>query len=176
MLINYRSVPFCLSIFQFFSLLHIQYWLCFFIWDTSLQGSHCWRRQNLPGIYCLLFLHFRTVLWCSTCLPIWYRWIKVAKIKVWNIFSVICAVTSDCSTVTGFTSCKELTIGGPLTCQATSSCLATAACSSGEYCTFGNICSTRGVQEIWVLKEWVYNFSCLPITCWLWVSHWNNRM
>ena len=57
---------------------------------------------------------------------------------------VLCSVTSDCSTVSGLTSCKELITGNPLTCQAPSSCLATTDCSKEEYCTADNICLGAG--------------------------------
>ena len=60
------------------------------------------------------------------------------------IVLVFCSVTSDCSTVTGLTSCKELIAGNPLTCQAPSSCLATTDCSKEEYCTADNICLGAG--------------------------------
>ena len=56
----------------------------------------------------------------------------------------MCAVTSDCSTVTGFTSCKELTSGGPLTCQTPSTCLATSSCSDEEYCSSTDLCLAAG--------------------------------
>ena len=66
------------------------------------------------------------------------------KIKIIRIISVICSVTSDCSTVTGLTSCKELITGGPLTCQSTSTCLAVPSCSHGEYCSSLNVCYGTG--------------------------------
>jgi len=53
---------------------------------------------------------------------------------------VVCSVTSDCSTVVGFTSCKELILGGSLTCQVTASCGTSSFCSDGSYCTAANAC------------------------------------
>ena len=68
-------------------------------------------------------------------------------------YSVICAVISDCSTVTGLASCKELTAGLPLTCQSTITCLSTTPCSDEEYCTETDTCVTAGMLKISVIKS-----------------------
>ena len=60
---------------------------------------------------------------------------------------MFCAVSSDCSSVTGMTSCIEIISGGPLTCQAPSTCLATNQCSGAEYCTSTNICLAAGIIQ-----------------------------
>ena len=57
----------------------------------------------------------------------------------------MCSVTSDCSTVVGFTSCKELISGGSLTCQVTASCGTSSFCSDGSYCTAANACFALGI-------------------------------
>ena len=70
------------------------------------------------------------------------------------IILVICFVTSDCATVTGYTSCKELTVGGPLTCQAPSTCLSTMPCLDGEYCTSDDICLSPGLAYIYLVLRY----------------------
>ena len=56
------------------------------------------------------------------------------------IFSVFCYTYSDCSTVLGYTVCKESVTGGPLTCQPSSSCLSVPGCNEDEYCSTDNTC------------------------------------
>ena len=78
---------------------------------------------------------------------------------------------SDCSTVFGFTSCKELTIDGPLTCQATATCLATNGCFNGEYCTSSDSCLAAGwLGRLNIHLRIIWNFQCIAYPT-LTVSH-----
>ena len=58
------------------------------------------------------------------------------------VILVLCAVMSDCFTVTGFTTCKELATTGPPTCQPVSACQ--SSCSDGDYCSSDDICKKTG--------------------------------
>ena len=68
----------------------------------------------------------------------------------------MCAITSDCSTVIGLTSCKESISGGPLTCQATSTCLATTSCSDEEYYTSVDTCLAPGIKDQ-IINHYIYS-------------------
>ena len=61
----------------------------------------------------------------------------------YNCLLGVCGVMSDCSTLPGFTVCKEISGGSSLTCQPVSSCL--ADCSLGEYCSVDNTCIRQGL-------------------------------
>ena len=67
---------------------------------------------------------------------------------------------SDCSTVFGHNSCKELIAGGILTCQQPSTCLSSSYCSLSEYCSSLNTCSSVcKLIQLPNCKTWYLSFT-----------------
>ena len=80
---------------------------------------------------------------------------------------------SDCSTVTGAASCKELITGGPLTCQPADTCLASTQCTQTQYCSADNIClDTGNIVPQYHDADLLY-CSCMHYQCWLWRADWH---
>ena len=75
-------------------------------------------------------------------MPVWYVTLYTSYPIPISYCVVVCAIISDCATVPGLISCKEITEGGPGLCSHADTCL--ADCAEEEYCGMDDTCYQPG--------------------------------